>query len=217
MKSNIKYIIAISVLCVVLLFFGLDKCGSLKKANELGGRFKEASEKAEIEKRINKEIIKNQNEQIKEKDKKIIKLSGEVIETNKDLTKAKGELGELQVEFNSLKECQVQYDKLVIAFNFAESMIDNLGMPIEYYDELGVKYVKFPEGSITFGLNEKYEKQVIISLAYKDMYESSENLLRIQSERVIELGKINKRIKLASNIKTGASVLIIIAIIGALI
>lgn len=214
--SKTKQIIVISILCAGLIFMGLDKCGSLKKASEMKGQFEEADRIAQIEKGKKEAVIEEQKKDIEKKDVKILKLSGEIIGINKDLTGVKGELGELKVEFDSLKECQVQYDKLVIAFNFAESVIEKLGIPIEYYDELGVKHVKFPEGSITFDLNEKYEKQVTISLAYKDMYESSENLLRIQSERVINLEKINKRIKLVSSLKTGAGVLILIAIIGAL-
>ena len=203
---------------VVAIFVGLDKCGSSsKKLHNLELEFKTTKALADAERVAKNKIIEEQADGIEEKDKEIKKLSSAVIKTNKDLTKVTGELGELKKEFASLEECQVQYNKLVVAFNFAMSMVEKLGMPIEYYDELGVKQIKFPEGSITFGLNEKYEKQVKISLAYKSMYESSEGLLRIQTTRVVELEKFNKKIKLITGIKTGIGVVILIAVIGALI
>jgi len=203
---------------VVLIFFGLDKCGSSsKKLHNLELQFETTKALADAEREVKNKIIKEQAEGIEEKDKEIKQLSSSVIKTNKDLTKVRGELGELEKKFTSLEECQVQYNNLVIALNFAMGIIEELGMPIEYYDEFGVKQIKFPEGSITFGLNEKYEKQVKISLAYKSMYESSENLLRIQTTRVIELEKFNKKIKLITGIKTGIGVIILIAVVGAFI
>ena len=204
--KNIKYIAVIVALCLAVVFLGLDKCGSSRKVDELKGQYKEASRIAKVERLIKEATIKEQAGQIKEQDAKIKELSSEAIKTNKDLAKGTGELGDLKKEFVSLEECQAQYDKLVIAFNFAMSIIDKLGMPIEYYDELGVKRVKFPEGSITFALNEKYEKQVRISLEYKGMDETSQGLLVIRDKQVKELEKINRRLRLASGLKSGLAV-----------
>ena len=206
------------VVLVGLIWFGLDKLGSSsRKLRDLELQFTTTKVLADAERVAKNKIIENQARGIEEKDKEIKKLSSDVIETNKDLTKVRGKLGDLEKKFTSLEECQVQYNNIVIALNFAMSMVEKLGMPIEYYDELGVKQIRFPEGSITFGLNEKYEKQVKISLAYKSMYESSEGLLGIQTNRVIELEKDNKRIKITTGIKTGIGIIILIAVIGAFI
>ena len=214
---NIKYIAVIVALCLAVVFLGLDKCGSSRKVDKLKGEYKEASEIAKVERLIKEEIIEEQAEQIKEQDAKIKKLSSEAIKTNKDLAKVTGELGDLKKEFVSLEECQVQYDKLVVAFNFAMSIIDKLGMPIEYYDELGVKQVRFPEGSITFGLNEKYEKQVIVSLTWKGLYESEYDL-RLKGEGVMKAQDQQiKKLTIISKVKTGIVLAITVAIIYSLL
>lgn len=205
---NIKYVAVIVALCLAVVFLGLDKCGSSKKADELKGEWKKASEIAEVERMIKEEIIKEQQEKIETLDATIEVLNTTIAEKDKDLATIEDELGELKQDFESLEECQAQYNKLVEGFNLAKSIIKELGKPIEYYDKHGNKKFRYPEGSVTFKLNEKYERQVIISLEYKGMDETSRKLLDISNNRVKELEKISKRLRLTSSLKSGLAVIL---------
>ena len=40
---NIKTVAVIVILCLAVVFLGLDKCGSSRKADELKGKYEEAS------------------------------------------------------------------------------------------------------------------------------------------------------------------------------
>ena len=61
---------------------------------------------------------------------------------------------------------------------------------------------------VIFSLNEKYEAQVVISIKYKDMYESIQPLVDIHIKQVRELENINRRLKLTSRLKTGIVVVV---------
>lgn len=201
--KDIKFIAVVVVLCLAIVFLVMDKCGSSRKVDELKGEYKEASEIAKVERLIKEEIIKEQKEEIGALNTTIEVKNTTIQDKDKDLVKIKGELGELKQDFESLKECQVQYNKLVKGFTLAEGIIKELGKPIEYYDEQGNKKFRYPEGTVTFSLNEKYEKQVIISGSYKSMYET----LALNTKKLEEIVTAQdwqiKKIKLTSGIKTG--------------
>ena len=61
---NFKTVAVIVTLSLVIIFLGIDKCGSSRKADELEGRWREASEIAKVERLIKEEIIKEQKEKI---------------------------------------------------------------------------------------------------------------------------------------------------------
>ena len=87
-------------------------------------------------------------------------------------------------------------------FTISESIIKDLGQPIEYYDEHGVKKIKYPEGSITFNLQEKYNTQLKISLNYKEMYEKSKQLVLLADKRLIIADRKIRNARLGSTVKT---------------
>lgn len=87
-------------------------------------------------------------------------------------------------------------------FTISESIIKDLGQPIEYYDEHGVKKIKYPEGSITFNLQEKYNTQLKISLNYKEMYEKSQQLVLLADKRLIIADRKIRNARLGSTVKT---------------
>ena len=87
-------------------------------------------------------------------------------------------------------------------FTISESIIKDLGQPIEYYDEHGVKKIKYPEGSITFNLQEKYNTQLKISLNYKEMYEKSQRLVLLADKRLKLADKKIRNARLGSTVKT---------------
>ena len=204
--KNIKNIAVFVALCLAIVFLGLDKCGSSRKVDELKGQYEEASRIAKVERLIKEATIKEQKEKIVALNTTIVGLNTTITDKDKKLTGIKEELGELKRDFTSLEECQAQYDQLVVGFNLAKGIIKELGKPIEYYDEHGNKKFRYPEGTVTFSLNEKYEKQVIISLEYKSMDETSRGLLEIRDNQVKELEKINRRLRLTSGLKSGLAV-----------
>ena len=176
--KNLKLVVVIGLLVVAVVFLLMDKCNTYsRRADELRGQYEEASRIAEVERRIKEETIKEQQEKIGLLDATIVVLNTTIKNKDRDLVKIEGELGELKRDFTSLKECQAQYDKLVEGFSLAKGIIKELGKPIEYYDEYGNKKFRYPKGTVTFNLNKKYEEQVIISLEYKGMDETSRKLL----------------------------------------
>ena len=203
---NLRNVTVVVALSLAIVFLLMDKCGSLRKADELKGEDKKASEIAKVERIILKETIKEQRKEIEGKDAEIKELNETIQSKNKDLVKIEEELGVIKRDFESLEACQSQYDKLSIAFTLTKDIIRELGEPIEYYDEHGIKRFKYPEGTVTFNLNEKYKKQVIISLGYKSMDETSQGLLVLKNKRIEELEKINKRLKFSSGLKSGLAV-----------
>ncbi len=205
---NLRNVTVVVALSLAILFLLLDKCGSTRKADELRGQYEEASMIAEVERRIKEETIREQKEKIGTLNTTIVVLNTTIKDKDRELVKIEDELGELKEDFTSLEECQAQYDKLVEGFTLAKGIIKELGKPIEYYDEHGNKKFKYPEGTVTFKLNEKYEVQVIISISYKDMYESVQGLLVIGDKQVKELEKINRRLRLTSGLKSSVAVVL---------
>ena len=200
---NLKYIIVIGLLIVAVAFLLMDSCGSSSELDKLKGEYKKASEIAKAEQVVSEEIIKEQQEEIGVLNKKIVVKSTTIARKNRELTVIEGELGELQKEFQSLEECQAQYDKLAEGFTLAKRIVSELGVPIEYRDERGNLRIRFPQGSLTNWLNQRFEAQLIISLEYEYMLETTQKLLNIQIKQVKELEKINRRLKLTSGLKSG--------------
>jgi len=181
---NIKTIAVIVALCLAVVFLGLDRCGSSRKVDELKGQYEEASRIAKVERLIKEETIKEQKEKLVVLNVLIEVKNTTIAKKDKDLATIEDELGELKQDFKSLEECQAQYDKLVGAFTLCKSIGSD-------------------KDTLIFLLNEKYESQVVISLEYKSMDETSRGLLVIRDKQVKELEKINRRLKLTSGLKTG--------------
>ncbi len=181
---NLRNVTVIGLLIVAVVFLSLDKCGSSRKADELKGEHKEAIEIAKVERIIKEEIIKEQNEKIVVLNATIGKLNTTIVKKDSELAEIEEELGVIKRDFESLEACQSQYDKLVIAFTLCKS-------------------INVDKDTLMFSLNEKYDAQLVISISYKDMYESIQGVLVIRDKQVKELEKINRRLKLGSGLKTG--------------
>jgi hypothetical protein len=195
--------ILVGILVLGIVFLALDNCGNTDKYNKLKGEYETYSTISKIIIKESIQAIDVQNDEIGILAKKITYLHGIIEVKDEDLADKEEELGELKRDFADLEECQAQYDKLVEAFSLAKGIIKELGKPIKYYDEHGNRKFRYPEGTVTFNLNEKYEKQIKISTSYKTMYES-EHTLRLSGERVIGEGdKALKKIRLFSKAKTG--------------
>ena len=181
---NIKYVAVIVALSLAIVFLAMDNCGNADKYNKLKGEYETYYKISRIVIKESIEAIDVQNDEIGILTKKLTYLHGIIEVKDADLAEKEDEIGELKRDFADLEECQAQYDKLVEAFTLCKSiMVDK--------DE------------VIFNLNEKYDAQVIISLRYKDMYESIQPLVDIHTKQVKELEKINRRLKFTSKLKTG--------------
>lgn len=188
---NLKYWVLVAILALGVIFVTLDNCGNTAKYNKLKGEYQTYHEisRAVVEKSI--QAINEQHDEIGILSEKLTYLHGIIEVKDADLADKEEELGVLKRNFESLEACQSQYDKLSIAFTLC-------------------KEIKADQKSVIFSLNEKYEAQVIISLKYKDMYESVKPLIDIHLKQVKELENINRRLKLTSKLKTG----IVVAMAG---
>ncbi len=185
---NIKYVTVIVALSLAIVFLAMDNCGDTAKYNKLKGEY-------EIYYTISKKIVQQsieaidiQNDEIGILTKKLTYLHGIIEVKDKDLAEKEDEIGELKRDFADLEECQQQYDKLAEAFTLCKS-------------------IGLDKDQVIFNLNEKYEAQVVISIKYKDMYESVQPLIDIHIKQVKELENINRRLRFTSKLKTGFVVL----------
>ena len=188
---NIKYVAVIVALSLAIVFLAMDNCGNADKYNKLKGEYETYYKISRIVIKESIEAIDVQNDEIGILTKKLTYLHGIIEVKDADLADKEEELGELKRDFADLEECQGQYDKLVAAFSLC-------------------KEINADQKSVIFSLNEKYDRQVIISLKYKDMYESTLPLIDIHIKQVKELEIINRRLKLTSKLKTG----IVVAMAG---
>ena len=188
---NIKYWILVGILALGVVFLAMDNCGSTVKYNKLKGEYQTYYNISRVVVATSIAEIHAQDKEIVALDEKILYLHGIIEVKDADLADKEDELGELKRTFADLEECQQQYDKLVEAFTL-------------------VKSTGVDKDSVIFNLNEKYESQVVISLKYKDMYESIQPLVDIHTRQVKELENINRRLKLTSKLKTG----IVVAMAG---
>ncbi len=188
-KMSIRNVTVVVALSLAIVFLGLDKCGSLRKADELKGEHKKAIEIANVERIIKEEIIKERNEKIVVLNTTIGKLNTTIARKDSELAEIEEELGVIKRDFESLEACQSQYDKLSIAFTLCKS-------------------INIDKDTLIFSLNEKYEAQLTILISYKDMYESIRDVLVIRDKQVKELEKINKRLRFSSGLKSGLAVVL---------
>jgi hypothetical protein len=191
---NFKYWLLVGLLGLGIIFLGLDKCGSSKKADELRGQYEEASRIAKVERLIKEEVIKEQQGIIKKQDLLIVESRKEVEIKNSYISSLGNTVAELEGEFDSLTDKDEKIANLVTQvsiwkekFTLAQSIISD-------------------KDAIIFSLTQKYESQLKISNSYKDMHESIQPLVEICTKQVKELEKINRRLKFTSKLKTGVVV-----------
>ena len=189
--NDLKYVTVIGLLIVGIAFLGLDKCGSDRRVDELRGQYEEASRIAEVEKRIKEETIREQQEKIGTLDATIVVLNTTIAKKEENIGQLGGTIVNLEEEFSNLTD--------------KDEKIANLVSQVTIWKEkftLSQGIIK-DKDSVIFSLNGKYDAQVKISFSYKDMYESVQDVLVIRDKQVKELEKINRRLKLASGLKTG--------------
>lgn len=188
---NLRNVTVVVTLSLAIVFLLMDKCGSSRRADELRGEHREAIEIARVERIIKEEIIKRQNKKIEEQDLLIVEANREVEIKNDHISSLDNTVADLEEEFSNLTDKDEKIANLVSQvttwkqkFTLSQGIIQD-------------------KDDIIFSLNEKYDAQLVISISYKDMCESTRGVLVIRDKQVKELEKINRRLKLGSKLKTG--------------
>ncbi len=188
---NLRNVTVVVALSLAIVFLLLDKCGSSRKVDELAGEYREASQIAEVERRISEETIREQKEKIGTLDATIVVLNTTIVEKEESDTDLSGVVLDLELSYDTL--------------NDKDEKIENLTKQVEAWREkfnLSQSIIS-DKNAIIFSLSQKYESQLRISISYKDMYKSIQGVLVIRDKQVMELEKINRRLKLTSGLKTG--------------
>ena len=193
---NIKTVAVIVILCLAVVFLGLDKCGSSRKADELKGKYEEASRIAKVERLIKEATIKEQQGIIEKQDLLIAKTNEKVEIKNNLISSLGNTVADLEDEFGNLTD--------------KDAKISNLTKQVEVWKQKFSisQSIISDKDAIIFSLTQKYESQVVISLEYKSMDEASRGLLDIRDKQVKELEKLNKRLRLTSGLKSGLAVVL---------
>ena len=87
-------------------------------------------------------------------------------------------------------------------FTLSQQTIAELGVPYEV-EVSGVMIMKYPPGSVTFNLNEKYEAQFRITDQWKVKYSAQLALSNESDQALNQCMKDIKGIRFGSKIKTG--------------
>jgi len=208
--KNIKYWVLVGILALGIVFLAMDNCGSTDKYNKLKGEYNTYKAISRVIVADATRTINKKTEEIERLDGKIDFLQGIIEVKDEDLAELDNKVTNLENEFGNLTDKDAKINNLTKQveawkgkFSISQGIIDDLGKPIEYYDEHGIKRIKYPEGTITFNLNKKYNAQVKVSNLYRSMYKSVQDVLVVRDKQVKELEKINRRLKLTSKLKTG--------------
>ena len=193
---NFKYWLLVCILGLGIVFLGLDKCGSSRRADELRGQYEEAREIAEVERRIQEATIREQQEKIAEAMSTIAKINENVAKKDRNIAELGNTITDLEEEFGNLPDKDEKIDNLTKQVNLWKEKFTLSQSIIQDKDE------------IIFQLSKKYKSQLKISNSYKDMYESVQGVLVIRGNQVKELEKINKRLRLTSGLKSGLAVML---------
>ncbi len=189
--NHLKYLLLVVVLVVVIIFLLLDSCGSSRRADELRGQHEEASQIAEVERRIKEETIREQNKKIEEQDLLIAEANREVEIKNDHISSLGNTVAELEEEFDNLTD--------------KDAKINNLTKQIEAWrDKFNLSQsIISDKDAIIFSLTQKYKSQVVISDSYKTMYDTlTLNTKKLQLIVTAQDWQI-KKLRLTSGLKSG--------------
>jgi len=187
---NLKGVTVVVALSLAMVFLLMDKCGNSRKADELKERYEEASQIAKVERLIKEEIIKEQEKRIEEQDLLIAEANKKVEIKESHISILGNTVTELEEEFGGLAD--------------KDAKIDNLMKQVEVWKEkfsLSQSIIA-DKDDIIFSLTAQYQAQLVISNAYKDMYDTlTLNMKKLESIVTAQDWQI-KRLKLTGGLKT---------------
>lgn len=218
--SNKLFLILVGVFVLIVLLFGVDKCGQSKKVLRLEGANQELESNLKVQRKVSMDTIKKKDNIIAQQDEQILELLNPISESREESETLGVEIevveeayDETAPESEQIVNLKAQVKLWKHRFTLFQEIIDNLGIPIEYLDENGEKQIGYPIGTVTFKLDVKYKSEVVISNKWKGMYEGELELNENLIEQVKFLKRQMGRIKFGSGIKTTMVMVAIIYIV----
>jgi len=205
-----KIIIVILILAAVFMF--LDRSCTHKKLNvALGELEKQKTVTAAAETRADDAIEREKETKILH-DIEIKELTGSINVKNKKIKEKDTKIADLEKEEETLTDApslivnlRAQIKEWKGKFTLSQQQIADLGVPYEVEID-GKMIMKYPHGSVTFNLNEKYLSQIRITDQWIVKYDAQLALSVERDQALKQCMKDIKGIRFMSKIKTGGMI-----------
>ena len=208
MKINLTKIV-IAILILVIGFVLLDRSCTHKKLNVALGELDKQKEVTAAAETKADESIAREKETKNLLDTEIKKLTGTIHERDDVIKDKDKKITDLEKEEETLTDAptlivnlRAQIELWKGKFILAQQTIDDLGVPYEV-EINGVMIMKYPPGSVTFKLSEKYKAQIRITDEWKVKYHAQLALSLERDQALDQCLKDIKGIRFGSKIKTG--------------
>jgi chromosome segregation ATPase len=218
MNKTIKYFIA-AAMVVGMLVVGYRSCTVYDKYSVLKGRYDALAEEYDTQKDNSQAQISHLRNIIAHKDEEIRTITSHILEKEGEISTLHAQTDKLEYAYATLDKkvasvdtLQAKVDNLIEQvnswkqkFTLAETIIKDLGEPIPVGLNMvtGETIYEYPEDSITFSLNAKYDAQVKISLEWKSMYDNEVVLHNLSEVRRKMSERRIKGLRFGGTIKSG--------------
>lgn len=211
MKIDISKIIIV-ILIIAGVFMFLDRSCTHKKLNTALGEVKKQKEvTAAAELKADKAIAR-EGETKTLHDKEIKKLTGSITVKDKKIKEKDTKIADLEKEEETLTDApslianlRAQIGLWKGNFTLSQQQVADLGIPYEVEID-GKMILKYPHGSVTFKLNEKYLSQIRITDQWIVKYDAQLALSLERDNALKQAMKDISGLKFASKIKTGGMI-----------
>jgi len=188
--GNKLFLVIVGAFIVVVILFGLDKCGQSGRLKEVQGEKKVLKGMLKIQTETSMDTISDKNKEIADANLTIKKLKSTIADKNEKLAVK-------DAEITGVEEA---YDETAPA----EERVANLKKQVELWRgkfQIAEQIIA-EKDEIIFSLAEKYDAQKVISNEYKGLYESTLDLNKILDFENTLLKRKALKLKLISHTKT---------------
>jgi len=205
-----KIIIVILILAAVFIF--LDRSCTHKKLNIALGELEKQKEVTAAAETKADEAIAREKETKTLLDNEIKKLTGSITVKDKKIKEKDTKIADLEKEEETLTDppslianLREQIAQWKGKFTLSQQQVAQLGVPYEVEID-GKMIMKYPHGSVTFNLNEKYLSQLRITDQWIVKYDAQFDLAKGSDKALKQCMKDIKGIRFMSKIKTGGMI-----------
>ena len=211
MKIDLSKIIIV-ILILVAVFMFLDRSCTHKKLNKaLGEVDKQKEVTAAAELKADEAIAREEETKILHNEE-IKKLTGSINVKDKKIKEKDTKIADLEKEEETLTDApslianlRAQIELWKGNFTLSQQQVAELGVPYEVEID-GKMIMKYPHGSVTFNLNEKYLSQIRVTDQWIVKYDAQFDLSNERDNALKECMKDIKGIRFMSKIKTGGMI-----------
>ena len=201
--------VVITIFIIVLVFAFLDRSCTHKKLNKALGELEKQKEVTAAAELRADEAIEREKETKTLLDNEIKELTGTIHERDDKIKEKDTKIADLEKEEETLTDApslianlRAQIEEWKGKFTLSQQQVAELGVPYEVEVD-GVMIMKYPHGSVTFNLNEKYLSQIRITDEWKVKYHAQLDLSNERNQALNQCLKDIKGIRFGSKIKTG--------------